>query len=183
MKPRHSTADDRGYTLIELLAYAFVLAIIVNMSVTLFLNAKRLSVLGEMAFERISGVDEIGREFTDAVIQSDAIMHELNTMVTDEECLILSQPAEAGRRYVVFRTVDEGRYLRAEEYVEDSEGLSLEKLKTYRLPIAGLRFEYASEQPEQSRTVRLHLHIDNEGTPNTTPSENLFVATLRGWRG
>lgn len=183
MKPRRSIADDRGFTLIELLAYAFVLAIIVNMSVTLFLNAKRLSFVGEMAFERIRGVDEMGREFTEAVMQSDAIMHELNTMVTDEECLILSQPAEAGRRYVVFRAVDEGRYLRAEEYVEDSEGLSLEKLKTFRLPIAGLRFEYGSELPEQSRTVRLHLRIDTEGTPNTTPSENLFVASLRGWRG
>ncbi len=194
MKPRRSTADDRGYTLIELLAYAFVLAIIVNMSVTLFLNAKRLSNLGEMAFERISGVDEIGREFTDAVLQSDAIVNELNGIVTDEECLVLSQPAipfsgaggppaEVGRRYVVFRAVREGQYLRAEEYLEDGEGLSLEKLKTFALPIAGLRFEYGSERPEQSRTVRLHLHIDSGGTPNTTPSENVFVASLRGWRG
>lgn len=183
MRPRHATADDTGYTLIELLVYAFVLAIIVNMSVTLFLSAKRLSFVGELAFERIIGVHEIGREFTDAVMQSDAIMHELNTIVTDEDCLILSQPTEAGRRYVVFRAVDEGRYLRAEEYVDDGAGLSLEKLKTFRLPLAGLRFEYGSEQPEQSRTVRLHLHIDNEGTPNTTPSENLFVASMRGWRG
>lgn len=183
MTLRRSRADKRGYTLIELLAYAFILAIIVNMSVTLFLTAKRLSVLGEMAFERISGVDEMGRAFSDAVMESDAIVHELNSIVTDEGCLILSQPAEAGRRYVVFRAVDEGRYLRAEEYVEHGEGLSLEKLKTFRLPIAGLRFEYASDRPEQSRTVRLHLHIDNKGTPNTTPSENLFVASLRGWRG
>ena len=182
MKLRHATADNRGYTLLELLAYIFVLAIIVNMSVTLFLNAKRLSILGEMAFERIIGVDEIGREFTNAVLQSDEIVNALNAIVTDEECLILSQPVEAGRRYVVFRAVDEGRYLRAEEYAEDGEGLSLEKLKTFRLPIAGLRFEYGSERPEQSRTVRLRLYIDTKGTPNTTPSENLFIASLRGWR-
>lgn len=194
MRLRRSTAGDRGYSLIELLAYAFVLAIVVNMSVTLFLNAKRLSVLGEMVFERMSGVNEMGREFTGAVMQSDAILDELNSIVTDEECLILSQPAipfsgaggppvEAGRRYIVFRVVDEGRHLRREAYVQDGDGLSLEKLKTFRLPIAGLRFEYASDRPEESRTVRLHLHIDNEGTPNTTPSENLFVASLRGWSG
>ena len=34
-----------------------------------------------------------------------------------------------------------------------------------------------------STTVQLHLEIDNKGTPNTTPSENVFIASLRGWRG
>lgn len=182
MKPRRSSAVDSGYSLIELLVYAFVLAIIVNTSVAMFLNATRLSNLGEMAFDRIRGVDEIGREFTEAVLQSDAIVNELDAIVTDEDCLILSQSAETGRRYVVFRTVDEGQYLNAEEYVVEGDGVSLDKLKTFALPITGLRFEYASDRPEQSRTVRLHLKIDNKGTVNSTPSENMFVASLRGWR-
>ncbi len=183
MRLHRAYTDDRGYTLIELLVYAFVLAIIVNMSVSLFLNAKRLSALGEMAFDRIGGVEEIGREFRDAVRQSDGIAPDLDAIETDEHCLVLTRTGAKGRRYVVIRADTEGQYLRLEEYSRNGKELWLERLKTFALPIAGIRFEYGSERPEHSRTVQLHLEIDNKGTPNTTPAENVFIASLRGWRG
>lgn len=173
--------NNAGYSLLELLAYVFILGIIVNLSVSLLLTTKRLTDVGELAFDRIRTVEEIGREFRSAVRASSMVVAELNATQSDGSHLVLAQFGLNGPRYVVFRMSEDGEFLSIEEYAKPDGEFVLEKLKTLALTGTAVRFEYTAAEPAAARTVRLVVDIDNEGTRNTVPAENVFVASLRGW--
>lgn len=176
-----SGRDDSGYSLLELLAYLFILAIIINVSLSLMLMTKRLTDVGELAFERIRIVEEIGREFRSAIEVSDAVVAEADGLHSNGSRLLLSNSGTNGSRHTVIQTTKRGDYLLIEEYAVSKGETRLENLKSIPLPGVEVRFEYSTPDPEAARWIRLVVDIDNEGTPNTIPAVNVFVASLRGW--
>ena len=91
MRSPHTKGDASGFVLLEAIGYLFILAILVNVSLSLTLTTKRLADAGELAFDRIRTIEEIGQRFTSAVRASDSVMAEVDALHSDESHLLLAR--------------------------------------------------------------------------------------------
>lgn len=175
MKYLASTRINDGYTLLELLAYVFVLAVIVNLSTSLFLATRRLHVSGDVSLSRMASLTDFERDFRLATRRADGIVTHLDDFPPENLRLVLhGHDAHGLDEFTVWRQDTSGRvYL--ETYLSQGDGLTFSGRKVYP---AGLT-EMSVEQGPHSGLIRVVIHVDNSGTPNTIPAENAFIARLK----
>lgn len=179
MTSRGAFHRDGGYTLLEMLAYTVVLAVIVNVSSAMFLSGKRLHALGDIALERIEIFRQLERQFHETVVDADRVEAALPGVSVSGPRLVLREGnGEAGHRFILWHR-DAAGALRCERYERAGETLALRSSRAYDLPITNLRFA-VDEADGGATLVRMDLEIDNAGTRNTVPATNVFVAAVRG---
>lgn len=184
MTMRTYSQRESGYSLIEMLGYIAVLAVVINLSVSLFISTTRLSANVSLAFDRIEGIEEIREEFTSIVHEASSISPGVASYVTSEDRLVLVLPPlpgeEGASRFAILGELKgDGRFakliLTARDGVFDTEYLA-----TYGQEFTSQRFTYDTARPEEARLVRLELEVNNEGMKNTIPTINTFAASPRG---
>jgi hypothetical protein len=166
-----------GFTLIELLSYCFVLAIIVNLCVSLSLTVRRTHALGDVAINRMDGLRDVESDFRRAVHTSDTVVESIPGLDLPDVALVLrGTSVNEDTRYALWR-MGENDSLIHETYAVRDGTIEITSQRSY--PIGITDFVHASGASD-TRLVKVVATVDNTGTQNTTPETNTFVARLGG---
>ena len=180
---RRRISNDAGMSLLETLGYVAVLAVLVNLTLTLFIGASRLSILGTTALDRLRMVEDVREGFSETVREARRVVSGVGAYETGPGQLVLELPPDASdgdaRRYAVLGHITSALCLGRLEVVERGGVCEASSYSTYALPIAGVRFEYDSEHLERVRLVTLQLDAQN-AAKTKAPATYRFQASLRG---
>lgn len=173
-----------GYSILEMLGYIAVFAVILNLAVSLFISTTRLSAYATTAMDRIEGIEEVHREFADAVHEAVDVSPGVASYVSGGDRLVLELPqapgGKGGARYAVLGDL-KGNGRMAKLILTERDGaFETEYMATYGQIFVGIRFLYNTVEPAGARLVRLELEVDNATAKNTIPRVNTFAASLRG---
>ncbi len=174
MRHRHSRS---GYTLLECLMYGLVLASIVNLCTALFLSARRVHALAELSVTRMDALRDIEADFREAARRSDTVVDGVVGLKVPNVMLALSGPAQDGAKtFAVWRTGDNGALIHETYEVRDGKP-AITGQHGYPIQVASAT---ATTADSGGNLVQFSVAIDNEGTPNTVPHTNTFIARLAG---
>lgn len=166
-----------GYTLIELLAYVLVLGVIVNLCTSLFLSGRRVYALGELSVARMDALRKIERDFRQAARTSDTVVAGVEGVSQLNPSLVLRGATGNGtERYAVWRLGGNGALLR-ETYERTESTTTITSQRSYAI---GVKEAKVARGGADGALVTLSVTVQNKGTSNTVPAENMFVARLRG---
>ena len=175
---------SEGMSLLECLGYVAVLAVVINLGASVFINASQLSALTTLSLDRLRAVDEVREAFVRTVHGSQGITDEIGTYRTDSQHIVLTCPpdpdSDGWRRYVVFGEITQAGLGRLEILAKGGE-LKVEAYTTYSLPVSAATFQADKnglvtaqlDVPPASRTV---------STKNPSPRQPVtyqFAAALR----
>jgi hypothetical protein len=164
-----------GYTLLEMLAYVSIFAIVVNLAAALFVSSTRLRMMGSEALERMQALEEMGAGFSDAVRESLGVVEQGGAYRTTGDTLVLALPGE--RRYAVL-----GR-LRGDDRlvlmrIHDREVETHEYLKTFPRPLQALEFAH---EPQAGGRARIVMLVGLQDALRRDAVMHRFVATPRSY--
>ena len=180
-----SYRENRGMTLLGTLAYVAILAVLINLSMSVFVSASRLSALSTAALERLNTVDEVRVSFTRTVREARGVSPGVGVYKSGPTQLVLDmplRPEDGGTaRYAVFAQLKSPTQLSRLEVIEKDGALSPGNFSTYALPVEAVRFEYDAQDPERARLVTFDLDVENAGkNANKPPVTYRFLASPRG---
>ena len=182
MKPTGS-ANVAGMTLLELLGCVAILAVVINLTASVFITSTRLSVLGTTALDRMWAVEEIRSEFAGAVRASSGVCTSVGKYRSGTDQLVLrtARPTEQEgvKRYVVFGPIGADSRLSKLVIVEKNGKHSAERFVTYPLDLDSIGFKYDANVPHEARLVSLEISIRNEGSKHKTGAPHRFSAAMR----
>lgn len=163
-----------GYSLLEMLIVVAVLSIAINLCGSLFVSASRMSAVSTQALDRLGGVEELRREFTEAVRASAGVVEACGPYTTGAQTVVLRMPPVDGHaRFRVLGTLGEAdRFSRFDlEMVNGAVEPVL--MVTYRQRVDGVAFSTGSG------AITLELKAKRDLKEKTGPTHT-FVATPRG---
>lgn len=175
-------AETAGATLIELLGYFFVLAIIINLAAGVFVQSSRLSTLGVQTLESMRALQSVQNAFTRSVRTSGGIAEEAGRFRSGPSTLVLRMPGNgsntSGREFVVFGALGGERIQRWHvRMVNDVE--YVEGIVTYPLDATNVRFVYDSPYPELARIITMQVEPKREAIKKYEPAINTISAAVR----
>ena len=160
---RQRAAANAGMVLIEALAYVAILAIVVNVTMSVFVSASRLSLLGTTALDRLTMVEHIREGYARTVREAQGVVSVVGAYRTGGDRLVLEMPRSPehadARRYVVFGFITSTSCLGRLEIIEKDGQYSAAAYSTYALPVSALRFGYDTPDPEQARLMSLEVDV------------------------
>ncbi|MBN2312227.1 MAG: hypothetical protein JXR94_24825 [Candidatus Hydrogenedentes bacterium] len=165
-------------TLLETLVYIAVLAVIVNLTLVLFISGTRLSLAGSNAVDRMMGLDEIDNAFTRTVRQADAVCGGVGDHRTGPDTLVLALHPAPGEdaRFAVFGRLGPGQQRLSRLIVVEKNGAyTSERFATFRPDLEAIRFDYDTADPARARCISLWLDAE-DGRKQDNPSNG---TTLR----
>ena len=177
-RTRRKRRAAAGMTLLELMGYLAVLAIGINLCVSLMFQGWRLSALHAQALDRMNSVTTIEEAFRKAVRASDMVVPGFDDFRTGEEAVVFrGHDADGAVVHTVFSRLGEAEDLRLSKVVLSGTeaDYDIEKMTTYSLPLGLLSF--SREGRGVSMTLTLAL---KEGERAGKGMAHRFVATPRG---
>jgi len=167
-----------GFTILELLIVIALLAPLGMLSGRLYVSTSRLHEAQMQSLDRLLMVQEIEREFREAVRGATGVLDSIGPFVRGESVLILDGPTElgAGAR-TVFHLIGDARHLVKTTFVPVATGGWEQRDETYALAVKGLSFAF---QPgERHVTLHFRARLDAGERRRWTPGTTV-VAALRG---
>jgi Tfp pilus assembly protein FimT len=177
MIPSRAAKTRAGYSLLEMLLYVAVLAVIVNLSLSLYLTSSRLHHRGERAADRIDTMEAIGREFRHAVHASGTLALTDDTSVRRIE--LTGRDASSKRTRYVWSYYPEKHVLRTASLKEVDGQYTITAVKTFDRGIEDVRFV----PTDNGRTVSIQITVENAGLTNTLPKVQTITASFRQQTG
>jgi len=170
-------------SLIEMLGYVAVLAVLVNLTLTLFIGASRLSVLGTAALDRLRMVEDLREGFTETVREARRVAPGVGAYRTGPGQLVVELPPlettdAPARRYAILGHITSSLCLGRLELVERDGAFETVSYSTYALPLAGIRFEHDADHLDSVRLVTLHIDAKNAAKTNESVAYRI-QASLR----
>jgi hypothetical protein len=94
--------SQRGYTLLHVLAYTALLAVVINLGLTNFVSATRLNTRGAGILDDLWAFDRMATGFRATVAASTRVVDELGAYRTSDDTLVLETAAiDGAARYAV----------------------------------------------------------------------------------
>ena len=146
---------NEGYTLLEMIAYIGLMAVVINLAAGAFLNQHRLNIAGVEALDRVREMDRLSGDVRGLIRQAEAVLPEGAGWTTSEEALVLALPpqGEDGDRIAVLGLLGpEDRF----GWVI-FEGETVIRAGGYRLDFEEARFTFDAGDPVSARRVTLEL--------------------------
>lgn len=176
-----------GLSLLEMLGYVAIITVVINLSLSVFLSASRLSAVGTVALDRLTMVEYLNAEFRRTVREAGAVVPDVGAFETGPEHVVLAMPPRPGQsetaRYVVFGEIGREKRLSRLEIIEKHGEYTTEAYSTYALPVESLRFEYDRDDPTRARLVTLEVDALNARKEIRKPPVTYrFVGALRSAR-
>jgi hypothetical protein len=180
--PTFRNHDSAGMLLMETMAYVAILAVIINLSLSIFLSVSRLSALGTASLDRLRMVEDFRRIVTADVQQAHAITRSVGAYATGTDQLVLEMPRRPedpeAARYVVLGHITSTTRPGRLEIIEKNGQYSVESYSIDALPVVALRFAYDEDDPVKARRVSLDVDVPNVAK-NKPPATYHVVAALR----
>ncbi len=171
-------SETAGTTLLEMIAYVFILGIVINLCAQVFLSSSRLAAVGGGAIERIETLDGMERDFRETVRECNGVVTDVAGFACDEKQAVLRLPD--GERFVVFGA-PEGVQRLCKRTIRVKDGAwDLERAETYPIDLSAIRFSYSGAGPASSRSVTLHVTAAGRSRDNRAGKDVTVTATLRG---
>ncbi|MFP4172669.1 MAG: hypothetical protein ACLFV4_07125 [Candidatus Hydrogenedentota bacterium] len=144
---RNNLRGNKGYALIEAIAYIGVLTVVINLAAGAFLNQHRLNIAGMEALDRIREMDRLSNDVRGLIRRAGAVLPEGAGWSASEELLVLALPPEGegrGRSAVLGVLGEDGRF--GWMIIEDGAAV---RAASYRLDFEQVRVSLdADEWPE-----------------------------------
>jgi hypothetical protein len=176
--------SSAGLSLLEVLACAAILGVVINLCASVFVTSSRLSVLGTTALDRIHVVQEIRDGFISTVRESCAVVPTLSEYSSGSEQIILEmaqRPAQkAGKRYAILGRFGSESRLGRLKILEKDGKYSAEGFVTYPLEFDSIRFGYDKSTVHEARLISLEFDIKNTGNRRGRRAAHKFTAAIRG---
>lgn len=173
-----------GISLLEVLACAAILAVVINLAAGAFITSTRLSVLGTSALDRMQAVDEIRNGFTSTVRESCAVVPTLSEYSSGSEQIILEmaqRPAQkAGKRYAILGQFGSESRLSRLVVLEKDGDYTIASFMTYPLDLGSIRFSCDTGDMQGARLVSLEFDVKNERRVRRPRPAHKFTAAIRG---
>jgi len=161
------TCNKTGVTLLEVLASAAVLALLVNIIIGVMLAGNRLSATGIATLDRIQRSTDIREMFARDVKSSFGVAASVLTYATTENQLVLELPPlpekPGAPRYAVYGLLKSKRNLDRLEFTLDKGSPSIESFQTFPMDLEGFRVNH------DKRLVAVELDADQTGNRSLPP--------------
>lgn len=179
----HSRRRRAGTSLLEILLYASLLVVLMNLSAQVLLTCVRMSALGDSVDVRAQQSDALERAYVGAVRNATGVVAQIDRHRSDGTTLVLassSYDGVSGRFYTVFEPAGEEKRLVRRVFSEHDGTFELVGQQTFAAPLADLQFVYDAPDPAASRLVTLVATPKSPrgGAGNLTPIR--FAASPRG---
>lgn len=180
---RNAFRDQRGMTLIEILAYVALTGVLFGLAMKVFMSGHRLSASATTVVDQFREQEAFRRVYTGAIREGAAIVERAGDFVTGDTAVVMALPASDGgsaeRFLVVGETGDPGT---VGVLTVRKEGDRFEVEGSHALPgtFESVRFEYDGATPEQSRAVTLVGRFEAEEGARKPRAVHRFTASLRG---
>ncbi len=176
-----------GVTLVHMLAYVAVLAVVINLGATLFVAVLRMHDAGTAALDESLTLRAMESELRETVSEGVSLLPVLGEFATSESAVALALPPDAqsgGARYAVLQRLagDGGFRIRRMGFQETPEGLTLTFMKTYRPVFSALEFEYRGDAAT-ARGVGLRFSLKTGKNSQRPPREHGLRMALGGMGG
>jgi len=176
-------AGYEGMTLLEVLGYIAVIAVVINLATSVFISSSRLAAMGTGALDRVNAVEEIRDEFTAAVRCSSGISAGIGEHRSGSDRAVLTMPQLADeddvRRYVVFGPLISDSRLSKLVVVERDGSLSTESFATYRQDLDSIRFSYETEDLREAKLVVMDIETKRTVDRGKKRAPYRFIAAMR----
>ncbi|GAG14139.1 unnamed protein product, partial [marine sediment metagenome] len=176
-------AGYKGITLIEMLGYIAVIAVVINLATSVFIRSSRLAAMGTGALDRVNAVEEIRDGFTAAVRRSSGISAGIGEHRSGSDRVVLTMPQLAGeegvRRYIVFGLLGDDPRLNKLVVVERDGNLSAESFVTYRQDLDSIRFSYETEDLREAKLVVMEIETKRTVDRGKRRAPYRFTAAMR----
>ncbi len=188
---RHSYQRRRhgqlGITLVHMLAYVAILAVVINLGATLFVAVLRMHDAGSGALEKSRTVRHIESEIRAVASEAVAVRAGIGEYDTSENAVVLELPPDTengSARYAVFQRIADGEdfVLRRLAFEQTPQGLDLTYMKTYPPKLSTLELIYWGE-PASARSVGMRFALSADANPQGTAHEYSITAALGGIGG
>lgn len=170
-------------TLIEILGYLAVIAVVINLATSVFIRSSRLAAMGTGALDRVNAVEEIRDEFTAAVRRSSGVSAGVSKHRSGPDRLVLTMPQLAGedgvRRYVVFGPLSSDSRLSKLAVVERDGKFSIESFETYRQDLDSIRFGYDTADCREAKLVVMDIETKRTVERGKRRAPHRFAAAMR----
>jgi hypothetical protein len=174
--------ECRGATIVEVVAYLAVLAVIMNFCAMIFVHTLRMASVGEKALDTIRAVQTIRADFTSSVREASHIAPAAGEYVTGESRIVLAMPrteeSPGAERFVVFSSLGEGKLVKATIAEEDGE-IHLIGIVTYPATFERIHFVLGGMELARAKTATLELQTLRSGPQADEIDPIVVVAALR----
>jgi type II secretory pathway pseudopilin PulG len=133
----------RGATMVELVVYIAILAVMVNLAVGTFASAMRLNTRGMETLETARALGVVQEDFRRTVREAVALPDAAGIWTSDGDTLVIELAPEGGnRRYAVFGVLDDPAQISRHLFSVRPDG-SVEPLamRTYNLNVGSVAFD------------------------------------------
>ncbi|MCX5769765.1 MAG: hypothetical protein NTZ09_05775 [Candidatus Hydrogenedentes bacterium] len=159
--------NKAGISLLEVLATAAIMAMLVNVIIGVMLGGNRLSATSIATLDRIQRSADIREAFARDVKSSFGVAPSVLTYATTENQLVLELPPliekPGAPHYAVYGLLKSKRRLDRLEFTVDNEKPVIESFQTFPMDLEGFRVDHAD------RLVSVQLDADQTGNRPLPP--------------
>jgi hypothetical protein len=175
-----------GMSLLECLAYVAILAVVINLSMSAFVSASRLSSTATAGLNRLAVTDDLREGISRALREARGVAAGVGSYRTGQDTLVVELPLlpdkPIAHRYAVLGRIISKNRLTHMEVAEIDGSYTITWCSTYVLPVSAIRFGYDNADPLRARLISIEMDVDNvhKGKP---PVSYRFSAALRSRAG
>ncbi|MBX7255187.1 MAG: hypothetical protein K1Y02_02405 [Candidatus Hydrogenedentes bacterium] len=170
--------EAAGTTLLEMMGYSFILAILAVLCLQVFQNSSRLAAVGGGAVDRIENLAMLEDDFRKSVHESSGVQSNVAGFESNENQLVLRMAD--GERYTVFGMA-EGTKRLCKRTIRVKDGAwDLERAIAYPIDLSAVSFLYSQATPELSRSVILRVTAAGRARDNRVGRNVTVAAAFRG---
>ena len=183
VKPRQTVVHNTaGMSLLECLAYVAIFAVVINLSMSAFVSASRLSSTATAGLNRLAVTDDLREGISRALREARGVAAGVGSYRTGQDTLVVELPLlpdkPIAHRYAVLGRIISKNRLTHMEVAEIDGSYTITWCSTYALPVSAIRFGYDNADPLRARLISIEMDVDNvhKGKP---PVSHRFSAALR----
>ncbi|HOZ46850.1 MAG TPA: hypothetical protein PLO37_02860 [Candidatus Hydrogenedentes bacterium] len=174
---------NHGYSLIEMLGFTAMLAVLLNLGVGAFLSTSRAVAVGQVATDNLDAINAIRRDFVNDVRIARGILPRVGDYTTGQDTLVIEVPPREGerRRAVLWRRLAGESFVARRVLVDAGDGeLVEEHLMLYSRPFDTVRFTLTpGDTPDGARLITLTLVAPEPKRGDRPAAEHRICAALR----
>lgn len=176
-----------GMTLVHMLAYVTVLAVVINLGATLFVAVLRMHDAGTSALDESLATRDIETELRDTVSEAVAVRTAIGGYQSSADTALLELPPDAetgAARYAALQRLAQngGLVLRKLELQQAPGGLTVAYMKTYGPVFNILEFEYPGDLAA-ARALSIRFSLKAGENPQREAHVHSITTALGGIGG
>ncbi len=169
----HRRNNCRGMSLVEVLVYTAISAVVLNLCAVTFINTTRIASFSTERVLRQQALARFSRDFVRTVHGASRVLPNAGSAVTGEDQVVLDTPdgpvvvGVAGKVLAIWRLESE------------NNTWSIGRITTYPVAFTGIRFDLDTANIAEARRITAHIAGPARKDPEDKANDRDIVAGLR----